>query len=96
MKEFVYVDDDGKDVGANVRQKAKDITNLLQDEDRLRAERRARGAMRDRMLGNIADSGLRGEGDHGDGAGGGGRSSFEAPRSPPPPRLVAFVDFVFT
>jgi epsin len=85
LKEFVYVDDDGKDVGANVRQKAKDITNLLQDEDRLRAERRARGAMRDRMLGNIADSGLRGEGDHGDGAGGGGgRSSFEAPKSPPP------------
>lgn len=86
LKEFVYVDDDGKDVGANVRQKAKDITNLLQDEDRLRAERRARGAMRDRMLGNIADSGLRGEGDHGDSAGGGGRSSFDAPRSPPPAR----------
>jgi hypothetical protein len=39
------------------------------------------------MLGNIADSGLRGEGDHGDGGGGGGRSSYEAPRSPPP-RLV--------
>ena len=81
------MDDDGKDVGSNVRQKAKDITNLLQDEDRLRAERRARGAMRDRMLGNIADSGLRGEGDRGDG-GGGGRSSFEAPRSPPPTRSV--------
>lgn len=63
LKEFVYVDDDGKDVGANVRQKAKDITNLLQDEDRLRAERRSRGAMRDRMLGNIANSGLRGEGE---------------------------------
>jgi epsin len=46
LKEFVYVDDDGKDVGSNVRQKAKDITNLLQDEDRLRAERRARGARR--------------------------------------------------
>jgi hypothetical protein len=48
--------------------------------------------MRDRMLGNIADSGLRGEGDHGDGGGGGGRSSYEAPRSPPP-RLVASVIF---
>jgi epsin len=67
LKEFVYVDDDGKDVGANVRQKAKDITNLLQDEDRLRAERRSRGAMRDRMLGNLADSGLRGDNDYGDG-----------------------------
>lgn len=60
------MDDEGQDVGANVRQKAKDITNLLQDEDRLRNERRSRGAMRERMLGNIAESGLRGEDDYGD------------------------------
>ena len=49
LKEFQYVDDFGKDQGANVRQKAKDITNLLQDEARLREERRARASMRDRM-----------------------------------------------
>lgn len=60
------MDESGQDVGANVRQKAKDITNLLQDEERLRAERRSRGAMRDRMLGNLADSGLRGDRDLGD------------------------------
>lgn len=66
LKEFVYVDDQGKDVGHNVRQKAKDITNLLQDEERLRTGRLQRGAMRDRMLGRIADSGLQGEGDYGD------------------------------
>ena len=81
LKEFVYVDETGKDVGANVRQKAKDITNLLQDEDRLRAERRSRGAMRDRMLGNLAESGLRGEDDLG------------GPRSPPPARnSTAYVE----
>lgn len=74
LKEFVYVDDQGKDVGHNVRQKAKDITNLLNDEERLRAERRQRGAMRDRMLGNIADSGLRGEEDFGNRPPSGGRS----------------------
>ena len=50
LKEFQYIDDDGKDQGANVRQKAKDITNLLQDESRLREERRARAHMRDRMI----------------------------------------------
>ncbi len=77
LKEFVYVDETGKDVGANVRQKAKDITNLLQDEERLRAERRSRGAMRDRMLGNIAESGLQGEED------------FGGPRRSPPPRSAA-------
>ena len=51
LKEFQYVDDYGKDQGANVRQKAKDITNLLQDESRLREERRSRAHMRDRMIG---------------------------------------------
>jgi len=66
LKEFVYVDEGGKDTGANVRQKAKDITNLLQDDERLRAERKSRGAMRDRMLGNLANSGLQGDRDSGD------------------------------
>ncbi|EJD00537.1 ENTH-domain-containing protein [Fomitiporia mediterranea MF3/22] len=51
LKEFQYVDEYSKDQGANVRQKAKDITNLLQDESRLREERRNRASMRDRMAG---------------------------------------------
>lgn len=55
LKEFQYVDEEGKDQGANVRQKAKDITNLLQDEGRLRQERRSRASMRDRMVGRGAD-----------------------------------------
>ena len=50
LKEFQYMDEDGKDQGAYVRQKAKDITNLLQDESRLREERRTRASMRDRMI----------------------------------------------
>ncbi|EIW77758.1 ENTH-domain-containing protein [Coniophora puteana RWD-64-598 SS2] len=50
LKEFQYVDEDGKDQGVNVRQKAKDITNLLVDENRLREERRSRASMRDRMV----------------------------------------------
>ena len=50
LKEFQYIDEEGKDQGANVRQKAKDITNLLQDESRLRHERRDRANMRDRMV----------------------------------------------
>ncbi|KIY43182.1 ENTH-domain-containing protein [Fistulina hepatica ATCC 64428] len=55
LKEFQYIDEDGKDQGANVRQKAKDITNLLTDEGRLREERRARASMRDRMIGGSRD-----------------------------------------
>ncbi|KAJ3802140.1 epsin domain-containing protein, partial [Lentinula aff. detonsa] len=61
LKEFQYIDEDGKDQGANVRQKAKDITNLLQDDSRLRQERRARASMRDRMV-----RGATGDGDHED------------------------------
>ena len=51
LKEFQYIDEEGKDQGANVRQKAKDITNLLTDEAHLRQERRSRAHMRDRMVG---------------------------------------------
>ncbi|ORZ25383.1 hypothetical protein BCR42DRAFT_363548, partial [Absidia repens] len=51
LKEFQHVEENGKDVGANVRQKAKDIANLLQDDNRLREERRQRQQMRDRMAG---------------------------------------------
>ena len=51
LKEFQFVDEYGKDQGANVRQKAKDISNLLTDETRLRQERRSRANMRDRMIG---------------------------------------------
>ncbi|KAF8190000.1 hypothetical protein K438DRAFT_1935948 [Mycena galopus ATCC 62051] len=54
LKEFQYVDEDGKDQGGNVRAKAKDITSLLQDEGRLRTERRARASMRERMVGKGA------------------------------------------
>ncbi|KAL1920471.1 uncharacterized protein VTP21DRAFT_848 [Calcarisporiella thermophila] len=49
LKEFQYLDERGKDVGANIRQKAKEITNLLQDESRLQEERRARIGMHDRL-----------------------------------------------
>ncbi|KAH7099985.1 hypothetical protein BKA62DRAFT_707906 [Auriculariales sp. MPI-PUGE-AT-0066] len=61
LKEFQFVDEFGKDQGSNVRQKAKDITNLLMDENRLREERRTRAHMRDRL-----SKGHPGEGDDDD------------------------------
>jgi len=39
LKDFQFVDRDGKDQGANVRERAKQLVSLLQDEDRLRSER---------------------------------------------------------
>ncbi|KZT57966.1 ENTH-domain-containing protein [Calocera cornea HHB12733] len=51
LKEFQFIDEYSKDQGANVRQKAKDISNLLTDDERLRRERRTRRDMRDRLVG---------------------------------------------
>lgn len=51
LKEFQHIDDSGKDVGFNVRQKAKDITSLLLDENRLKEERKSRIRMADSMAG---------------------------------------------
>ncbi|KAK9728997.1 hypothetical protein K7432_000633 [Basidiobolus ranarum] len=51
LKEFQFIDEQGKDQGANVRQKAKDITSLLSDESRLKEERNNRSTMQNRMGG---------------------------------------------
>ncbi|KAJ3236743.1 hypothetical protein HDU81_010473 [Chytriomyces hyalinus] len=42
LKEFIYLDEDGRDHGANVRQLSKDITAHLSDDARLREERSGR------------------------------------------------------
>ncbi|GAA5857117.1 hypothetical protein JCM8547_007969 [Rhodosporidiobolus lusitaniae] len=56
LKEFQYIDETGKDQGANVRQKAKDISNLLLDEKRMKSQRATRKDMRNRMAGERSDS----------------------------------------
>ncbi|KAH7629930.1 ENTH domain-containing protein [Sordaria sp. MPI-SDFR-AT-0083] len=49
LREFTYIDEDGKDVGNNVRIAAKDLSALLVDEERLREERTDRRAWKSRM-----------------------------------------------
>jgi epsin len=39
LREFQYIDEDGRDQGASIRTKARELTTLLQDDDRLREER---------------------------------------------------------
>ncbi|XP_023366737.1 epsin-3 isoform X1 [Otolemur garnettii] len=39
LKDFQYIDRDGKDQGVNVREKVKQVMTLLKDEERLRQER---------------------------------------------------------
>ncbi|TLD23286.1 hypothetical protein PspLS_07469 [Pyricularia sp. CBS 133598] len=51
LREFQYIDEDGRDVGQNVRVAAKELTSLLNDEERLRAERSDRRSWKSRVTG---------------------------------------------
>ncbi|RYP47943.1 hypothetical protein DL768_006098 [Monosporascus sp. mg162] len=51
LREFMYIDEDGRDVGQNVRVAAKELTALILDEDRLRAERADRKTWKSRVSG---------------------------------------------
>ncbi|KAI4122623.1 MAG: hypothetical protein LQ338_005701, partial [Usnochroma carphineum] len=51
LREFQYIDDDGRDVGNNVRVSAKELTSLILDEERLRTERSDRKSWKSRVTG---------------------------------------------
>ncbi|OAG38550.1 hypothetical protein AYO21_07210 [Fonsecaea monophora] len=51
LREFQYIDEDGRDVGQNVRTSAKELTALILDEDRLRSERSDRKLWKARVAG---------------------------------------------
>ncbi|KAK9367832.1 hypothetical protein V1509DRAFT_565820 [Lipomyces kononenkoae] len=55
LREFQYIDEEGRDQGANVRAKAKDLTLLLLDDERIRSERANRDIMRNK-IGQPGDS----------------------------------------
>ncbi|ORX95980.1 hypothetical protein BCR34DRAFT_578986 [Clohesyomyces aquaticus] len=74
LREFQYIDEDGRDVGQNVRISAKELTALILDEERLRAERADRKSWKSRVTGIEEYGG----GPHA----GGGSSSGEQPRRP--------------
>lgn len=65
LRDFQYVDRDGRDQGANVREKARQLVCLLRDEERLRQERSQALKTKERMAGG-------GSGGGGGGGGGGG------------------------
>ncbi|RMZ90924.1 hypothetical protein DV736_g1842, partial [Chaetothyriales sp. CBS 134916] len=51
LREFQYVDEDGRDVGNNVRISAKELTSLILDDERLRSERSDRKLWKTRVTG---------------------------------------------
>ncbi|PHH80605.1 hypothetical protein CDD82_1647 [Ophiocordyceps australis] len=54
LREFQYIDEEGRDVGQNVRVTAKELTSLILDEERLRAERSDRRMWKSRVLEDYA------------------------------------------
>ncbi|KAK9248142.1 hypothetical protein V1506DRAFT_529999 [Lipomyces tetrasporus] len=49
LREFQYIDEEGRDQGINIRTKAKSLTLFLYDDERIRTERANRNFMRDKM-----------------------------------------------
>ncbi|XP_062915380.1 epsin-2 [Mobula hypostoma] len=49
LKDFQYIDRDGKDQGINVREKSKQLVTLLKDDDRLKSERTQALKTKERM-----------------------------------------------
>lgn len=56
LETFAYTDEQGKDQGINVRHKVKEIVEFIQDDDRLRDERKKAKANRDKYIGVGSDS----------------------------------------
>ena len=69
LRQFHFIDQNGKDQGINVRNRAKELAELLSDVDRIRAERKKARATRNKYSGVEGGSGF------GSGLGAGGTSS---------------------
>lgn len=52
LRDFQYIDREGQDQGVNVREKAKQLVNLLQDNEKLKQERSQASKTRKRMAGS--------------------------------------------
>lgn len=62
LENYVYVDEVGKDQGINIRHKVKELIDFIQDDDKLREERKKAKKNKDKYVGLSSDAmGLRGE-----------------------------------
>ncbi|XP_054463033.1 epsin-3 isoform X2 [Anoplopoma fimbria] len=57
LRDFQYIDRDGRDQGVNVREKAKQLVTLLQDEEKLKKERSQALKTKTRMAGSASGLG---------------------------------------
>ena len=55
LETYEFIDEKGKDQGINVRQKSKEIRDLIMDDDLLREERKIAKATKDKFVGLSGD-----------------------------------------
>ncbi|KAM8971878.1 clathrin interactor 1 [Pelodytes ibericus] len=56
LENYHFVDENGKDQGINIRQKVKEMVDFVQDDDRLREERKKAKKNKDKYVGVSSDS----------------------------------------
>uniref|UniRef100_A0A3Q3Q990 ENTH domain-containing protein n=1 Tax=Monopterus albus TaxID=43700 RepID=A0A3Q3Q990_MONAL len=56
LESYHFVDENGKDQGVNVRQKVRELVEFVQDDERLREERKKAKKNRDKYIGVSSDS----------------------------------------
>ncbi|KAK2712017.1 telomere length regulation protein TEL2 homolog [Artemia franciscana] len=56
LETFIYVDEQGKDQGINIRHKAKELMDFIQDDDKLREERKKAKKNKDKYVGMSNDN----------------------------------------
>ncbi|XP_042170486.1 epsin-3-like isoform X1 [Oncorhynchus tshawytscha] len=83
LRDFQYMDRDGRDQGGNVREKARQLVSLLRDEERLRQERSQALTTKERMTAGT------GGGGGGTGGGGGGTGHGVVPPAYQPGRRTS-------
>ncbi|KAJ7858999.1 ENTH-domain-containing protein [Mycena leptocephala] len=76
LRNFHYIDDKGKDEGLNVRNRSRELVELLSDVDKIRGERRKAKANKNKYIGTGSDGGMSFGGDSGGRYGGFGSDSL--------------------
>lgn len=56
LESYTFVDENGKDQGVNVRHKIRDLIEFIQDDDRLREERKKAKKNKDKYIGMSSDA----------------------------------------
>ncbi|KAH8382042.1 hypothetical protein KR009_001559, partial [Drosophila setifemur] len=76
LENYTFTDEGGKDQGINVRHKVRELIDFIQDDDRLREERKKAKKNKDKYIGMSSDAmgGMRGSGGGFGGYSGGGSS----------------------